>query len=51
MRLPDLLEAKHGRQLCFETACRHLLCDFLERHVGQRETRSAEYTKLPKKVR
>src|SRR5262245_42571495 len=43
MRLADLLEAEYARRLCFETACGHLLREFLKRHVGQREARSSEH--------
>ncbi len=50
MRFVDFLEAKHARWLGLEPALRHLLCDVLERHVGQRET-GVPNTKLPKKVK
>src|SRR5947208_3660681 len=43
MCFADLLEAEHPRRLCFKTTRRHLLRDFLKRHIGQRETRRAEH--------
>src|SRR5437870_12708954 len=43
MRFADLLEAKHAGRLGLEPARRHLLRNFLQRHVGQREARRAEH--------
>src|SRR5215471_6848353 len=37
MRFADLLEAEHARRLGLEPPRRHVLRDFLQRNVGQRE--------------
>src|SRR5262249_31000150 len=43
VRFADVLEAKHAGRLGLELARRHLLGDFLQRHVGQRESRRTEH--------